>query len=64
MTREQYIKTLHRQLALLNQKIDLKIISGQDYKNEARKHKMLLREMKKHTAGNFFKKLFPFFFQF
>lgn len=64
MTREQYVRTLENQLAKINQEIDLKIISGQNYYNEAHKHRIIRREVRKHSAKHFFKKLFPVLFQF
>lgn len=49
MTREQYIKILERELDKLNKQIDMKIISGEKYMNEAKEHKLLLRKMYQHS---------------
>ncbi len=57
MTREQYIHTLKYQLEQLNKEIDIKIIKGETYTDQARKHKILLSKMRTHGAKNFFSKL-------
>ncbi len=57
MTREQYIHTLRYQLEQLNKEIDFKIIKGETYAGEAKKHKVLLNQMRAHGAKNFFSKL-------
>lgn len=57
MSKNQYISSLERQIQILNERIDAKIVSGQQYVMESRKHKMLLRkirEQKKSTLGRFF----------
>ena len=39
--------TLRRQISKLNRVIDTKIIAGLDYKEDARRHKKLLAEIRK-----------------
>ena len=58
MSHQQYLSTLRRELQKINEEIDTKILSGQMYANEARKHRILLARIRKHTKMNFFDKLF------
>jgi hypothetical protein len=56
MSKNQYINSLELQLKALNERIDAKIISGQQYVAESRRHRLLLqklREQKKHGLGRF-----------
>jgi hypothetical protein len=46
MSQHQYISTLERQINALNDRIDDKIMSGQQYMAEARKHRMLLQKIR------------------
>jgi hypothetical protein len=64
MSKNQYISSLERQIRILNEHIDAKIISGQHYAAESRKHKMLLRkirEQKQEQRKGVFGRLFPIF---
>jgi uncharacterized coiled-coil DUF342 family protein len=65
MSQHQYISTLERQINALNDRIDDKIMSGQQYMAEARKHRMLLQkirqqkqELKKEKKSTFFGRVF------
>lgn len=59
MTREQYIKILENKIQRLNQEIDFKIIQGQNYSTESKKHKELLQKIRSHSKTHtFFKKIF------
>jgi mevalonate pyrophosphate decarboxylase len=58
MTREQYITTLKLELNKLNQEIDHKIINGQSYSGESRKHKVLLAKIRQHAKNSFLGSLF------
>jgi hypothetical protein len=58
MSHEQYLKILREELQKVNQEIDLKIIQGEMYTGEARKHKMLLERMRKHAKKSFLTKMF------
>jgi hypothetical protein len=54
MTTTQYQKTLQRELAQLNRRIDMMIIKGQSYMAESKKHKMLLRQLRAIQDQGFF----------
>ncbi len=61
MSQHQYISTLERQISSLNERIDAKIMSGQRYAEESRKHRMLLRkirEQKQEHRTGFFGRVF------
>lgn len=65
MSQHQYISTLERQINILNERIDTKIMSGQQYVDESRKHRMLLqkireqkRELKQERKTGFFGRVF------
>jgi len=45
MSQNQYIITLERQLKSINERIDAKIVSGQRYAEDSRKHRMLLQKI-------------------
>jgi len=47
MTKRQYIQMLERELIKLNQKIDKKILQGQSYLFESKRHSFLLKQIKK-----------------
>jgi hypothetical protein len=51
MSQNQYIITLERQLKLINERIDSKIMSGQGYAEESRKHRMLLQKIRNQKRG-------------
>lgn len=57
MTTAQYQKSLQREIAQLNRRIDMMIIRGQSYMAESRKHKMLLRQLRAMQSQNFFSRL-------
>ncbi|MBP7006703.1 MAG: hypothetical protein QG644_65 [Patescibacteria group bacterium] len=59
MSQKQYIKIIERELQKINQEIDLKILRGEDYRKEARDHKLLLRKVRYHARQNFFRRFFP-----
>jgi hypothetical protein len=52
------IKTIKSEIDALNWKIDLKIIQGQSYKTEAKRHKFLVSQYRAMTAAQ---KSFSFF---
>lgn len=65
MSQHQYISTLERQINILNERIDAKIMSGQQYVTESRKHHLLLqklreqkRELKQERKSGFFSRVF------
>ena len=52
MSKEKLITTLSREIAELNEQIDMKVIRGISYKNESRRHKLLvsmLSDVGRHT---------------
>jgi hypothetical protein len=60
MSQSQYITTLEHQINMLNQRIDAKIMSGQKYLSEARKHRMLLQKIREQRKG-IISRMFPLF---
>lgn len=42
MSKEQTIQELMREIRMINEKIDMKIIRGKPYKKEAKRHKFLV----------------------
>ncbi|MES2214223.1 MAG: hypothetical protein V4465_02425 [Patescibacteria group bacterium] len=60
MSKHNIEKMLRRELEVLNNTIDQKIMKGQSYMKEATAHKYLLArisQMKKASRGGFFHKL-------
>jgi len=53
MSRNQYKKTLLQELQAINALIDRKIIAGQRYAAESRKHKLLLRKLNEGQSSIF-----------
>ena len=62
MSQTQYLKMLEREINRINKKIDLKILQGQEYRREARDHKLLLRKVRYHTRRSFGQKMISLFF--
>lgn len=52
MSQKQYQKNIEKELARINSIIDLKILQGQSYFNEAKKHKTLVRSLNAFSARN------------
>ena len=63
MSQAQYLKMLEREINKINKKIDLKIIQGQEYRREARDHKLLLRKVRYHSRRGLVKRLVTLFFR-
>jgi hypothetical protein len=65
MSQTRYILELEKELQKLNEKIDLKIVYGQSYSSDARRHKVLLeqaRKLKKKRMNSFMSKILsPFY---
>jgi hypothetical protein len=57
MTTAQYQKSLQRELLILNQNIDMMIIKGQSYVAESKKHKVLLRQIRRVQVQGIFSRL-------
>ncbi|MDE2038159.1 MAG: hypothetical protein KGI69_02995 [Patescibacteria group bacterium] len=47
MSRHQTIRAIKSEIARLNQEIDLRIIRGMPYRQEARRHLFLTRQLKR-----------------
>jgi hypothetical protein len=58
MSQEQYKKIIERELRNINQRIDFKIIKGEQYAEESKKHKMLLQKIRRQKRKGFFGRLF------
>ena len=54
MTQQQYKKMVERELRKINARIDFKILQGERYTSESRRHKRLLSEMRRVRGGSFF----------
>ena len=63
MSQSQYLKMLEREINKINKKIDLKILQGQEYRREARDHKLLLRKVRYHTRQNLLQRIIHLFFR-
>ncbi|MFZ4500232.1 MAG: hypothetical protein ACOYMZ_01890 [Minisyncoccia bacterium] len=57
MTRTQYTKAIELELARLNERIDAKILRGQRYAEESRKHKQLLAQIRRQSRASMFSRL-------
>lgn len=59
MSATQYQKVLERELARLNQKIDVLIMKGQAYSAESKRHKEILAQLKRvQRPSSMFGRLF------
>ncbi len=52
MSKYQLKKTIEREIKDLNWKIDMKIVRGLSYREEARRHKLLLMQLRRLSAGD------------
>ncbi len=62
MTPQEYKKVLASEIKRVNQKIDLKILRGERYQDDSKRHRELLRKLQhqnKKVTG--FGRLFPAF---
>lgn len=64
MSQKQYIKTIEKELRRINRIIDFKILNGEEYRKEARDHKLLLKKVRFYNRQSFFRRLFPNVFSF
>lgn len=60
MSQREYRIVLKRELNKVNRKIDEKIMWGQNYREEARRHKELIIRMQNLGKKSFFSKAFSF----
>ena len=63
MSQTQYLKMLEREINKINKKIDLKILQGQEYRKEARDHKLLLRKVRYNARKSFMDRFVNLFFR-
>jgi hypothetical protein len=61
MSQKQYLKMLEREIHRINQKIDMKIIAGENYAREARNHKLLIKKVRYHSKPSVLRRFFPTF---
>ncbi len=59
MTPQQYKKVLSAEIKKINQKIDLKILRGERYQEDSRRHRELLRKLARQRKRGFLDKLLP-----
>ncbi len=58
MSQKQYLQTIEKEIQKLNKIIDLKIMRGEEYRKEARDHRLLLKKIRYNNRRNFFRNLF------
>lgn len=61
MSQREYLKALNEEISKLNHIIDLKIMHHADYKREARRHKILLAQLRRNEVKKSFSRLFTSF---
>lgn len=61
MTPQQYKKVLASEIKKLNQRIDFKILHGQEYRDDSRRHRELLRKLERQNKKSGFGRLLPAF---
>jgi len=61
MSKHEYLKALNSEIQKLNTVIDTKIMHETDYKREARRHKELLRQIRREERSRTVFKLFSTF---
>jgi predicted exporter len=60
MSKQQYLRALNKEIQKLNGLIDDKIVHGYDYKREARRHRELLRQLRKEERRRTARAIFSF----
>lgn len=63
MSQSQYLKMLEKEIQKLNKKIDLKIMRGENYRREARDHRLMLRRMRYLRGQTVGQRLINIFFR-
>lgn len=58
MSQQQYKKALEQEIRKLNERIDMKILRGEHYGAESRRHKLLLRRMRAYSQKSFLSRVF------
>ncbi len=62
MSEKQFKNYVDKELRRLNEVIDFNIIHGLSYKQEAKRHKALIKQRQKDRYTDFFKKIASFVF--
>jgi hypothetical protein len=62
MSEREYVRALNEEIAKLNMIIDRKILHHHDYRREARKHKILLAQIRRNEARRSLGRLWDRFF--
>lgn len=60
MSKQQYLRALNKEIQKLNGLIDDRILHGYDYKQEARRHKELLRQLRREERRRTARSVFSF----
>ncbi len=60
MTRHQYTQNIRKELRMLNERIDYKILHGQRYAADSLRHKALLRQIASQSKRGILTRLFSF----
>lgn len=62
MSQNQFLKMLEKELHNINKNIDMKIMKGLDYSEDARNHKLILKKIRYNTRdkNSFFNRFLPF----
>jgi len=58
MSKQQYLRALNQEIQKLNGIIDHKILHDYDYKRESRRHRELLRQLRKEENRRTWRHLF------
>jgi hypothetical protein len=62
MSEREYVRALNTEILKLNEIIDRKIIHQYDYRREARRHKILLAQIRRNEARRSLNRLWQRFF--
>jgi len=62
MSQREYLKALNTELQKLNEIIDWKILHDVQYRREARRHKMLLAQIRRDESRRRLSRMFRAFF--
>jgi len=55
MSQKEYLKTIQKELIRINKIIDSKILKGEEYRKEARDHKLLLKKIRYINRNSFWR---------
>ena len=63
MSQSQYLKMLEKEIQKINKIIDHKIMRGENYRREARDHRLMLRRMRYLNRKSFAQRMIHLFFR-